>query len=279
MVHRVPGTRELDGQIAIVTGAGRGIGRTIAISLAENGMRVALWSRTLAQLEETAEAIGQVGGEAVVNAIDISDLAAVEDATASITAKFGPIDLLVNNAGVSTALGFFHEVQAAAWWREVEINFRGPTNCVHAVLPTMLDRHSGRIVNVISASSFRPRRGQTAYCASKSALEAFTEHLATETGPEGVQVFSLSPGLVHTQILDDSLVRGIPEMVERIRTNLDNGRDISPQRAADVILAIARGEADVFAGRFIDASEDFEAMLKRSGEIVDGDLYVVRDRR
>lgn len=227
----------------------------------------------------TRQAIEELGGRVITRAIDVADSASVNAMVEDASRTVGPIDLLVNNAGVSQALGYFHEVQPANWWHEIEVNLGGQINCIRAVLPAMIQRRSGTIVNVISASSFRPRAGQTAYCTSKSAVEAFTEHFAVEAREYGVKVFALSPGLVHTAILDDSLVHGTEEMRLRIKRNLDEGRTIPPERAAQVVIGLALGRADKLSGRFFDATEDFEALVGRADEIVERDLYVVRDRR
>src|SRR5215210_4626237 len=140
----------LAGQVAVVTGGGRGVGRAIACHLGAEGARVAVAARTENEVEKTVEVIERAGGAAMAFALDISDRAAVTDMAAEVERELGPVDLLVNDAAVVGPFGPSWEVQAEQWWRVLEINLYGPLLCVQAVLPGMTRRRRGRIVNLAS---------------------------------------------------------------------------------------------------------------------------------
>ena len=149
---------DLSGQVAIVTGAGRGLGRAFASALAGAGAHVVITSRSERELAEVVEAIQQPGGTATAFAVDVTDRGAGDGLVARIEAQIGPIDLLINNAGVARALGAIAEVDPDDWWREVEINLRGPQLYMHAVLPAMIQRRRGRIINVASGAGLNAGR-------------------------------------------------------------------------------------------------------------------------
>ena len=190
----------LDGQTALVTGGGRGIGRTIAEYLSRAGAAVAVLARTQAELDETVAAIEQAGGRAIALAADVTDREAVEQAVARTERELGPIDLLVNNAAVAMPVGRAWEVDPEAWWRTIGVNLRGPFLCSRAVLPGMIGRGSGRIVNIVAVAAFNTAPFMSAYGSSKAALVSFTDDLAAETKEHGVSVFAIRPGVVQTRM-------------------------------------------------------------------------------
>jgi 3-oxoacyl-[acyl-carrier protein] reductase len=140
----------LGGQVAIVTGGGRGLGRAYAIALAKAGAAVAVTARTASEIQAVQREIEQHGGRALAIAADVTDKNAVAQLVATVEHQLGPVDLLVNNAGVLRAIGRVTELDADDWWREVEINVRGPFLCSQAVLSGMITRQRGRIINVAS---------------------------------------------------------------------------------------------------------------------------------
>jgi 3-oxoacyl-[acyl-carrier protein] reductase len=245
---------------ALVTGGGRGIGRSVARELADAGMRVAVSARTAEQVEEAAR---EIDGLAVT--ADVSDPAQVRDMVAHVERELGPLDLLVNNAGIASWGGFFDD-DAEAWWHLIEINVRGPYLCCRAVVPGMLERGGGRIVNMGSGASYLPSGGgNTAYGASKAALGRFSELLARELSPKGVFVFLMSPGMVRTEMTDhfgDNLPWTPPELAPRL------------------VRVLASGRADALAGRYIHAEhDDIEDLIARADEISEGDLNAIRLQR
>jgi NAD(P)-dependent dehydrogenase (short-subunit alcohol dehydrogenase family) len=184
--------------VALVTGGGRGIGAGIARELAAAGMRVAVSARTREQVEEVA---GEIGGLAVV--ADVSSPGDAEAMTDEVEREFGPIDLLVNNAGIAGwEVEPPWEARPEDWWHVFEINVLGAYLCARAVIPSMIERGGGRIVNTGSGSAYLPGQRTTAYGASKAALYRMGEGLARQLEPHGIAAFTISPGLVQTEMTD-----------------------------------------------------------------------------
>src|SRR5919197_3153732 len=251
------GERELEGQVGLVTGGGRGIGRLIARELADAGMRVAVAARTADQVEETAK---EIGGIAVT--ADVSKQDDVEAMVATVERELGPIDLLANNAGVMGGRGLPWEQDPADFWHVFEINVLGAYLCTRAVLPGMRERGRGRIVNTGSGASYLPGAGSPAYGASKAALGRFSELLAGQLAEFGIAVFVFSPGLVRT------------EMTESFG---DNAPWTPPELAPRLVRVLASGRADRLAGRYIHAEhDDIEDLIARADQIEARDLNAIR---
>ncbi len=252
--------------VALVTGGGRGIGASIARELAEAGMRVALSGRTREQVEEVA---GEVEGLALVG--DVSRRDDVETWVEQVSAELGPIDLLVNNAGIEATRGLLWEQDVDDWWHVFEVNVLGPMLCCHAVLPGMAERRSGRIVNMGSGGSYLPVQAgtislSTAYGPSKAALGRFSELLAAQVWDLGVRVFLISPGLVKTEMT----AGWFPE----------NAPWTPPELAPRLVRVLASGRADSLAGRYLHAEhDDVEELIRRADEISAQDLNAIRLRR
>src|SRR5205823_4547626 len=190
------GTMSLSGQVAIVTGGGRGLGRLLAETLATAGATVVVTARFDDQLAETVASIRQVGGEALALPADASDVGAVDTVVDEVERRFGRVDLLVNNAGLPGPIGPLWEVDPVAWWETFTVNVQGLFAFTRAVLPGMITRRRGRIVNIASnAGAFRWPL-VSAYAVSKAAVIKFTENLAVETKDHGVKVFAVHPGLL-----------------------------------------------------------------------------------
>lgn len=270
----------LDGQVALVTGGGRGIGRAMAEALARAGAGVAVLARTLSQVEEVAAAIAQGGGRALALRADVTDERAVERAVAETEARLGPVSLLVNNAGGGMgALGPVWEVDPRLWWREVEVNLLGALLPARAVLARMLPRRSGRIINLASSVGTRPAPYASGYSCAKAGLLRLTDSLAASTAEHGIAVFAISPGLVRTAQVE--LLLGTPEG-QRWAPEINAMRPEdwnSPDRAAALAVTLATGQADRLSGRFIHASDDLAELLRRMDEVEGEDLYTLRLRK
>jgi 3-oxoacyl-[acyl-carrier protein] reductase len=255
---------ELQG-VAFVTGGGRGIGASIALELAAAGMRVALIARTRDQVEAVA---AEIGGLALVG--DVSRRGDVETSVELAEKELGPIDLLVNCAGIAGAGRPFLEVSPEEWWRVFEVNVLGAYLCTRAVASRMAERGRGRIVNVGSGGSYLPVTNATissdaAYGPSKAALGRFAETIAVMLGPLGIRVFLISPGLVRTS------------MTERWG---DDAPWTPPELAPRLVRVLASGRADALAGRYLHAEhDDVEDLIRRADEIAANDLNAVRLRR
>jgi NAD(P)-dependent dehydrogenase (short-subunit alcohol dehydrogenase family) len=193
-----PQGRSLAGQVAIVTGGGRGLGQQVARGLAAEGAVVAIAARSEGQVAETVSSIERAGGRALGFPLDVSDGRAVEQMVGEIERRLGPVQLLVNNAAVLSPLGPAWEVALEDWWRTLEINVRGPFIRAHAVLPGMTARGHGRIINLASDAGVEAVPFGSAYCTSKAAVIRLSEGLAKEAAAYGVAVFAINPGWVDT---------------------------------------------------------------------------------
>lgn len=239
--------------MALVTGAGRGIGRVVAETLATKGFHVGLASRTRRELEEAQAAIMRQGGSATVLCGDTSDPAQVEAVVDSLRQGAGPIDLLVNNAGVSGNAVRFLEDDASSWWETIVVNLRSPALMLHTVLPEMCKRQRGRVINLNSLqASAVSERASIAYGVSKAGLCRLTESVAREVKRDGISLFDVSPGLVRT-----SMTANRPDLEA-----LPTAAWSSPQRAADLVAELATGRYDALTGRFLRVGDDLEALLE-----------------
>ena len=259
--------------VAVVSGAGRGVGRAIAVALADAGFAVALLARSQAELEDAAR---EIGDAAFTAACDVRDAEAVAHAVVEAEEALGPVTLLVNNAGTGLALGPLWEVDAGEWWTDIETTLRGAFNCCRAVVPGMIERRAGRIVNVSSYVAVRPSPYQTGYAAGKAALLNLTESLAASLAPHGVQVFAMTPGYVRTQLTEriadtDAGRTWLPEVGQ--------GRVLEAADGARLVVRLATGDADALNGRFFHALDDLDDILSRRDEVEAQDLYVPRLKR
>jgi NAD(P)-dependent dehydrogenase (short-subunit alcohol dehydrogenase family) len=256
------------GGVAVVTGGGRGLGQSLARALAEHGMSVAISGRDAAVLEQAASGLRRSGARACAIAGDITDPDAVDRLVQAATTELGPINLLVNNAGV-TEHGPVWETDPDEWWRVVEVNLRGPFLCSRAVLPGMIERGLGRIVNVSSGVGNLASADQSAYSVSKAALTRLTDSLAAQTSGHGVHVFAISPGLIRTDM-------GV-SLAQR-RGDIREADFGTMELSARLVLRIAGGDLDRLSGRYLMARDDIDSLLARADEIELRDALQLRLR-
>lgn len=274
--------QNLQGQVAIVTGGGKNIGRAIAQELARAGMKVVVISRTAEEIGETVRLIQQEGGEAAAFRVDVTDRESVERLVKDSEQQFGSVDLLVNNAaGLGSYGPVWHEdSDPDVWWREVEINLRGPYLCSRAVLPSMMQRQTGRIIQVGSGIGAIKFANLSAYAASKAALIKLSENMAEELKAYGITVFTIDPGLVRTAGHDRNIEAGIYDkwFGGAVQKWFAAGVDVPPTRAATLVRRIASGDADALSGCYLDVHDDLTAMVANAQEIQAKELYTLRLR-
>ena len=264
---------DLRGSVALVTGGSRGLGRAFALALGSAGAKVAVAARSAAALADTCAAIERDGGESVAFPLDVTDDAAVGDAVTTIERTLGPIEILVNCAGVMAPIGHDWEVDPGAWWRTMEVNVHGAYICWRAVLPQMIERRRGRIINITSSAANKRYPLYSAYGASKAALSHASASLADAVRDFGIAVFAYSPGFVRTEmteaLADAPLVREFVR--EGFRRALDQGRSTPIERSAAMLLRLARGEADARSGQQIDVNDDLASIrAQREPPLRDG---------
>ncbi|MCF8467911.1 MAG: SDR family oxidoreductase [Sneathiella sp.] len=203
--HRIPGVlRDLNGKVAWITGAGTGIGRAAAVSLAGAGMEVVISGRRRSSLEETATLVRAEGKEPVIEELDVSDAAAVAKAVERIEARFGRLDVAVLSAGVNVKKRSWEEVDVEGWDSVVNIDLNGAFYCCRAVLPIMRKQKSGLIINVASwAGVHVSKMTGPAYNAAKHGMVAMSESVNMEESVHGIRACALCPGEVATPILDN----------------------------------------------------------------------------
>lgn len=274
------GSSPLQRQTAVVTGGGRGIGRAIALALAAAGAKVAILARSETELGDTAAMIGKAGGQAQAFRADVADARELLGALASIEKALGPVDVLVNNAGILGPIAPFWETDPDHWWRVMEVNLRGPMLCTRHVLHGMTARRCGRIINVASGAAIAPYTYFSAYVASKTALVRFTECLAAEARPYGIAVFAIEPGTVRTRMSEYSL--NSPEgkrWIPWFKNLFDEGLISPPERVAQRVLYLASGRADPLSGRFLPLSDDLNVLQENLEEVERDTLYSLRINR
>jgi len=259
----------LAGQIAIVTGAGRGIGKGIALRFASEGAAVALTSRNKAQLDQVAGEIEAAGGRALAVAGDVTKRDDVGRVVRATEEKLGGVTLLVNNAGVAGPYGPIGIVDPDQWWAAQEVHVRAPMLFMSAVLPGMIERRAGRIINISSPRCHMLTPSLSAYSLGKAAANRLAELVANEVKETGVTVFALDPGSIMTEMADETMSnpdaqRWVPKMVERL--NQMKGK-VGPQEGmewcTDRCVGLASGRYDALSGRYIDRTDDPDELLKQ----------------
>lgn len=253
-------SNRLEGQVAVVTGGSRGIGREVARALATNGASVAVTARNQSLLDETVQIIQDAGGVCSAYPMDVTDFSGIKETFAAIQATYGKIDLLVNNAGLGGLGVAPWEADVDAWWKVQEVNIKGVFMCSKVVLPGMIEREQGRIINMGSLAGTRPSSNASEYAVSKAALMRLTDSTALALTGTGVSIFVISPGLVYTDMTKD--VPLFKELADDAWTPIE--------RAGDLCVDLASGKADKLSGRFIHASEhDLDDLIARADEIVE----------
>jgi NADP-dependent 3-hydroxy acid dehydrogenase YdfG len=235
---------ELQG-VALVTGASTGIGRHLAEGLAARGMAVAGMARGEERLTAVMAEVAATGARTLAVAADVTDRAAVDAAVARVVEELGQVDLLINNAGlIDAAEEPLWEADPDQWWDVVASHIRGSFLICRTVVPWMVLRNSGRIVNIASGMSVRPRPEYSAYSVAKTGLMRLTEALSGALEGSDVRAFDVAPGVVET------------EMTASMPMHRDRTDWTPPEKVVELVTAIAAGELDAWSGRFLRAGVD-----------------------
>ena len=246
MAADLPDLLSLDGRVAFVTGAGRGIGAATALAFARAGAHVALVDRDAEGVERTADALGAEGAEAMGFAADVADTAAIGAAVARTAAEWGRLDVLVNNAGIVRDARLA-DVTEEDWADTLGVNLTGAMVCARAAIPHMLAAGHGRILSASSIVARTGNFGQTAYGASKGGIVGMTRVWARELGAKGITANAVAPGFI-----DTDMVRSVPEkVIAQVLARIPARRLGRPEDVANVYLFLASDLASFINGAVV----------------------------
>lgn len=262
--------------VALVTGASKGVGRAVALGLGDAGFSVAILARSPEPLAQAQAQLDANGVRSVACAADVRDPDSVTSAVALAEDRLGPISTVVNNAGTSLAVGPLWEVDPRDWSTDMETSLGGAFNVCRSVIPGMIARGRGRILNVSSYAGLRAAPYQSAYGCAKAGLASLTESLAASLGPYGIRVFTVAPGFRRTDLT--RRLTGSPEG-RRWLPELAARDGSPPDRFVRLAVTIALGGADVLNGRFLHELDDLGELMRRLSEVESAELYLPRLRR
>jgi len=244
---------------ALVTGGARGIGRAVVLGLARAGLDVAVLGRDASRVDDVAAQVRALGRRSVGLVADVGDPAAVDAAVARAEAELGGIDLLVNNAGRIDAEVPLWEADPDEWWSVMETNLRGPFLLARALVPGMLARGGGRVVDLNSGAGSHDMDGATAYNASKTALLRLGSNLHRSGLARGLRTFEVAPGVVQT------------DLTAAMDMHVGRTEWTPVERTVEMIVAIATGELDAWSGTFVRVTHDTPASLRAAASGAPGD--------
>ena len=271
---------KLDGQVAVITGAGRGIGRAIALAYAREGAKLALAARSESELQEAVSAVSELNAEAIALPTDVTSPEETELLAGKVVDHFGRIDVLVNNAGISGPVGPLQGNDIADWVNTINVNLTGTFLVCRAIIPVMLNQSAGKIINLSGAGATNAWSNMSAYCSSKAAVVRLTEVLAQELDGRGITVNALGPGSVHTSMWDrmtEQAADAGADFIHQLGLRVTSGGGASIDECAELAVWLASDESEALTGRLISAAtDDFRVLPPRIAEIMAGDAYTLR---
>ncbi len=257
---------KLKDRVAVVTGGGRGIGRSICLALAREGAKVAVASNVESEIQAVAEEVSATGSRALPILCDVTDPRSVRDLSAKTLASFGKVDILVNNAGVVGRRFFVSEYDDDTWHRVIDVNLNGAYRCSKAFLPGIMESPHGRVINIASISGKQASPTNAAYCASKHAAIGLTRTIAAELGLLGIDQVTanaICPGVVNTDMLTgpgmilDELARvlGVSReeaLEDRVKTMSMQRKILQPEEIAAMVVFLSSDDARSITGQAIN---------------------------
>jgi 3-oxoacyl-[acyl-carrier protein] reductase len=269
---------KITGKVAIVTGAGRGIGKAIAKKFASEGCTVVLASRSIKEIDYTLKEIINSGGKGLAIKTDISNENDVRNLVKKTLDKFSKIDILVNNAAVITPIGPIQKIDSKDWEKTIRINLFGTFLCIREVVPYMITRRSGKIINLSGGGAFKPFPNFSAYSVSKAGIVRLTETIAEELKEYKIQVNAIAPGAIKTKIISDVL-----ENKELAGAEYEKAKKVFDDGGADLLKVeelstfLASNESDGLTGRTLSAQwDDLEYIRKNISEIQSSDKFTMK---
>lgn len=262
-------TGELKKHVALVTGGGRGFGKAIALRFAAEGAAVTVTARTQAELDQTAKEIESAGGRAFAVAGDVTKPEDVFRIVGMAAEHFGPVTLLVNNAGIPGPFAPAWVADPAEWWFAQEVHIRAPFLFIRAVLPSMIERRLGRIIVVSAIGSYRVDHSMSAYCLGKSAQNRLVQLVAAEVKEFGISLFAIDPGFVITELAESTMrdpgaQRWKSDMIERLKARkADPNSVLDLDRCAQRCVDLASGRYDELSGRYSELGDNLDEMLPK----------------
>lgn len=268
--------------LVVVTGGGRGIGVVFARYLRNSGAKVVITGRDPHTLKQAATDIGE---DIHYVHFDVTSLAAVQAAFEQIETDHGPIDTLVNNAGVWGPVEYFWQSDADAWCDAIDINLKGTALCTHAALERMVTRQHGQIINIVSNAGVFRWPTASAYSVSKAAVIKLTENLAVEAKAQNISIFAYHPGLIHSVGMSVNTLNNPPpagtaheKAVAWFLDEQKEGRTVDARQGAEHIIKLSSGEFSALSGRYLTVYDDLDELQQRNHEVKQQDLLTLRVR-
>ncbi len=268
-----------NGNVALITGGGRGLGAAVAHAFAGAGSNLVLVSRTAREVDSVASACHALGVEALALTADVSRPEDVAHAVRATEKTFGRVDVLVNAAGIYGPIGPLVENDLHAWREAIAVNLLGTVYSIQAVLPGMIARGKGVVINFAGGGAVAPFPRFSAYSTSKAAVVRLTETIAEEVREQGIRVNAIAPGAVNTRMLDEALAAGERAGREFYRKSLEQKANggTPPERAAELAVFLASPEGRGITGRLISAVwDDWRGLAGRSQELARSAMYTLR---